>query len=149
MRILFLFLTLLSFALATVTERGSQSGKDLAKVAERWAEYWSSKQVDELVALYADDAVFHTGQGDRFSGKQVIRDIFKKALETNSSNITVESVRTEVSDKLAYDSGNYREVRGAGGDKHELTGTYVIVFRRQNGKWLIVEHVWTDKPSKT
>ena len=35
----------------------------------------------------------------------------------------------------------------AGGSKLELQGSYLMVFRKQNdGKWLIIEHVWTDKP---
>jgi uncharacterized protein (TIGR02246 family) len=120
-----------------------------AKAADRWATYWRSQQLEPLVALYAEDAVFLTGQGDRFTGKSAIRDIFKKALETNKSNLTVRSVRSEVSDNLAYDSGEYHElITPIGGEKRELTGNYIIVFRKENGKWLIVEHAWTDKPVK-
>src|SRR6266498_3812357 len=32
-------------------------------------------------------------------------------------------------------------------DKAAIRDLYLMVFRKQNdGKWLIVEHVWTDKP---
>jgi uncharacterized protein (TIGR02246 family) len=165
MRTLFLLLALVSLAFPSYISAGSstqsQAGgrfaksgpvtrKNLAKVAERWAGYWSAKQLDELVALYAEDAVFLTGQGDRFTGKKAIRDIFEKALKTNSSNITVRSLRTEIDDTLAYDSGDYHEVgTAAGADKRELSGSYIIVFRKQNGRWLIIEHAWTDKPAKS
>ena len=164
MRILLLMLTLLGLGYSNVSNRqplhagdgteateqaASTTRTDLAKVAEQWATYWRSQQLDPLVALYADDAVFLTGQGDRFTGKSVIRDIFRSALQTNKSNLTVRSVRTEVSDNLAFDSGEYHEViTPSGGEKRELTGNYIIVFRKQGGKWLIVEHAWTDKPAK-
>jgi uncharacterized protein (TIGR02246 family) len=169
MRILFLLVTLFWFSLSdparlagdqsntgtypgvtvTLPQNPTDTRNDLAKVAGQWAKYWQAKQLEQIAALYAEDAVFLTGQGDRFTGKSAIRDIFKKALETNSSNITVRSIRTEVAGTLAYDSGEYQEViTPAGGEKRELTGNYIIVFRKQNGKWLIVEHAWTDKPAK-
>ncbi len=60
-----------------------------------------------------------------------------------------EIVRTGVSGDLAYDSVDYRETitPAAGGSKLELQRNYLIVFRKQkDGRWLIVEHMWTDKP---
>jgi uncharacterized protein (TIGR02246 family) len=117
---------------------------DLSRVSYEWAKLWMAKDLKQVVELYADDGVFLTGSGDRLTGKAVIRDLFRKALETNTSNISVRSVRTEVSGDLAYDSGDYRETITpvAGGSKVELQRNYLIVFRKRNdGKWLIVEHV--------
>jgi ketosteroid isomerase-like protein len=64
---------------------------------------------------------------------------------------TPRSLVTEISGNLAYDSGDYLEtiIPGSGVAKTELKGNYVIVFKRQpSGKWLIIEHVWTDKPAQ-
>ena len=55
----------------------------------------------------------------------------------------------DASGDLAYDSGDYRETITpvAGGSKLELQGNDLIVFRKQkDGRWLIVENRWTDKP---
>jgi uncharacterized protein (TIGR02246 family) len=123
----------------------------LSRVCVQWAEYWRQKKLDDVVALYAPDAVFLTGTGDRFSGREAIRAIFKTAMEGHTSDLTPRSVVTEISGNLAYDSGDYLEttIPASGVAKTELKGNYVIVFKRQgSGKWLIIEHVWTDKPAQ-
>jgi len=123
----------------------------LSGVCGQWAEYWRQKKLDAVVALYAPEAVFLTGTGDRFSGREAIRAIFKTAMEGHTSELTPRSLVTEVSGNLAYDSGDYLETMtpASGVAKTELKGNYVIVFKRQgNGKWLIIEHVWTDKPAQ-
>ena len=135
----------------SVYSKASQSDpqSELSKVCNRWATLWMAKDLKQVVDLYADDGVFLTGSGDRFTGKTAIRDLFKKALETSTSDISVRSLRTEVSGNMAYDSGEYKEtiIPVGGGSKLELEGNYLIVFRKQkDGRWLIVEHAWTDKP---
>jgi len=123
----------------------------LSRVCGQWAEYWRQKQLDRVVALYAPDAVFLTGTGDRFSGREAIRAVFKTAMQGHTSDLTPRSMVTEVSGNLAYDSGDYLEtiIPASGVAKTELKGNYVIVFKRQpSGKWLIIEHVWTDKPAQ-
>jgi uncharacterized protein (TIGR02246 family) len=123
---------------------------NLAKVSEQWARAWSAKQLDKVIELYAPDAVFLTGTGDRITGRAAIRTAFKTALETITSKLEVRSIITEASGNLAYDSGDYRETITpvSGGTKLQHKGNYVIVFKRQaDGKWLIIEHVWTDAPA--
>ena len=123
----------------------------LSRVCGQWAGYWRQKKLDDVVALYAPDAVFLTGTGDRFSGREAIRAIFKTAMGGHTSDLTPRSLVTEVSGNLAYDSGDYLEtiIPVSGVARKELKGNYVIVFKRQpTGRWLIIEHVWTDKPAQ-
>lgn len=129
----------------------SRIARELSRVNGQWAEFWRAKQLDEIVGLYAPNAVFLTGTGDRIDGRAAIRAAFKTALETHQSDLTPRSLVTEVSGNLAYDSGDYQETitPALGGVKTESKGNYVIVFKRQsNGKWLIIEHVWTDAPAR-
>ncbi len=94
--------------------------------------------------------VFLTGQGQRIAGRAAIREVFKMALETNTSNLSVRSLVTEESGNLAYDSGEYQQtiIPVSEGAQLQLQGNYVILFKRQpDGKWLIVEHVWTVAPA--
>ena len=123
----------------------------LSRACGQWAEYWRQKKLEDVVALYAPDAVFLTGTGDRISGRDAIRAVFKTAMEGHTSDLTPRSLVTEISGNLAYDSGDYLEtiIPASGVAKTELKGNYVIVFKRQpSGKWLIIEHVWTDKPAQ-
>lgn len=123
----------------------------LSKVCGQWAEYWRQKKFDDVVALYAPEGVFLTGTGERFSGREAIRAIFKTTMAGHTSDLTPRSLVTEISGSLAYDSGDYLEkiVPASGIAKTELKGNYFIVFKRQgSAKWLITEHVWTDKPAQ-
>jgi uncharacterized protein (TIGR02246 family) len=123
----------------------------LSQVCGLWAEYWRQKKLDEVTALYAPNASFLTGSGDRISGRSAIRALFKTAMAGHTSDLIPRSLATEVSGNLAYDSGDYLETitTSTGVTKKELKGNYVIIFRRQrNGRWLIVQHVWTDKPAQ-
>src|SRR5712692_3142344 len=138
----------------TVTKVGIQQpskvAKDLEKIGADWANYWNAKQIDALIGLYAREAVFLTGQGNRITGRPAIREVFKTALKTNTSNLSVHSVVTEESGNLAYNSGEYQQTvtPASGGPQTHLQGNYVIVFKRQpDGKWLIVEHAWTVAPA--
>ncbi len=123
------------------------AGGDVSTFAEKWARSWDAKQLDQVMALYAPDAVFYQSTGERITGQSAIHDLFQKAQSTNTTSLSLHSVRSGVSGDLAYDSGDYRETIITGGVKGEAQGSYLIITRRQaNGRWLIVEHMWTGIP---
>jgi ketosteroid isomerase-like protein len=119
---------------------------DLAKLRGQWAQELHDKQLDQIIALYAPDAAFLAPSGGRFTGQAEIRGLFKTIMDTVTSNITFHSIVTESSGDLAFDSGDYNETlvpTKSGPDQH-YKGDYLIVFRRQkDGRWLIVQQVWT------
>jgi uncharacterized protein (TIGR02246 family) len=120
--------------------------EELAKLREQWAQELHDKQLDQVIALYAPDAAFLAPSGGCFTGQTEIRGLFKTIMDTVTSNITFHSIVTESSGDLAYDSGDYSEtlVPTKGGPDQHYKGDYLIVFRRQkDGKWLIVQQVWT------
>ena len=127
---------------------GTRSAPDVARLSERWAKEWSAKNLDSVIALYAEDAVFLTATGSRVTGRAAIRDLFEKALAANTSDLSVHSKVTEQSGNLAYDSGEYEETMTSGGVKRSGRGHYLVVFRRNSkNQWQIVEHMWTDAPA--
>ena len=120
----------------------------VAQISEKWAKEWSAKNVDALIALYAEDAVFLPANGSRVTGRAAIRDLFEKALAANTSDVRVHSKVTEQSGDLAYDSGEYEETATSGGVTRSGRGNYLVVFRRSGkDQWRIVEHMWTDAPT--
>jgi ketosteroid isomerase-like protein len=123
----------------TVTE-------ELAKLREQWVRELHDKQLDHIIARYAPDAAFLSPTGGRFTGQGAIRGLFKTIMDTVTSNLTLHSIVTESSGDLAYDSGDYTEtlVPTRGGPDQHYQGDYLVVFKRQkDGKWLIIQHVWT------
>jgi uncharacterized protein (TIGR02246 family) len=124
----------------------SGAAEELAKLREQWVRELRDKQLDQIIALYAPDAAFLSPSGGRFTGQGAIRGLFKTIMDTVTSNLTLHSMVTESSGDLAYDSGDYTEtlVPTKGGPDQHYQGDYLMVFKRQkDGKWLIVQHVWT------
>lgn len=117
-----------------------------AKLRGEWATALHSKQLDQLIMLYAPDAVFLTPDGDRFNGRPAIRQLSQKAMDTFTSDIKLHSIAREQSGNLGYDSGDYSEtlVANSDGARTEVKGSYLMVLKRQSdGRWLILEQVWT------
>lgn len=119
----------------------------IAKISERWAKEWSAKNLKGLLALYAEDAVFMTATGSRFTGRAEIRELFAGALASHPSKLQVTSSVTGQSGKLAYDSGEYEEIKSDAGVPSG-SGSYLVVLRRdRKNRWRIVQHMWTDLTS--
>jgi ketosteroid isomerase-like protein len=119
---------------------------DIAKIRSEWAKDLHSKQLDQIVALYAPEAVFLQPNGERVTSRAAIRDLCKKIMDTFTSDISLHSIVTEHSGDLAYDSGDFREslVKLSDGTTSEVQGNYLMIFKRQSdGTWLIVEQMWT------
>ena len=68
--------------------------------------------------------------------------------KTIGSKVTVQSVSLKCSGDIAYDIGTYsQEVPGAAaGEGKRVEGSYLVVLRRDIGKWLILAHASTAKP---
>ncbi|MCM3871497.1 MAG: SgcJ/EcaC family oxidoreductase [Pyrinomonadaceae bacterium] len=125
-----------------------RTANGIAQISETWAKEWGAKNLNALMALYAEDAVFLPANGSRVTGRAAIRDLFEKALAVNASELRIHSKVTEQSGDLAYDSGEYEETGTSSGVARSGRGNYLVVFRRHGkDQWRIVEHMWTDAPS--
>jgi uncharacterized protein (TIGR02246 family) len=141
LRFLALFVASLSFS--------AETGSTVPDVGAAWARDWSAKNLDQVMTLYAPDAVFFTTDGARFAGAPAIRDFFQKTLATNDPTIRMHRVGVAQSGKLAYQSGDYQETIVSGGHKTDYQGHYLLILQNQNGRWLIAEQMWTGAPSPT
>jgi uncharacterized protein (TIGR02246 family) len=125
-----------------------RAASNVAKISERWAKEWTAKNLEALVALYAEDAVFLPATGSRVTGRTAIRELFAGALASHPSQLQVHSEATEQSGHLAYDSGEYEELSPSGDVIPSGRGNYLLVVRRQGkNRWRIVQHMWTDETS--
>ena len=119
----------------------------VTKISEQWAKEWSAKNLNSVVDLYAEDAVFLPSTGSRVTGRPAIRELFAGALAAHTSQIQVRSKVSEQSGNLAFDSGEYEETSTAGGVTRTGRGNYLVVLRREGNRWRIVQHMWTDLPA--
>jgi uncharacterized protein (TIGR02246 family) len=124
---------------------------EIAKIREQWMREFNAKHLDGVVSLYASDGVFITGEGACIAGRTAVYDLYKSTFEVNNPDISLLSVKIEVSGDLAYDSGTYEEtigsVKNPSGPRPGNHGTYLMIFKRQpDGNWRIVEHMWAGRP---
>ncbi len=121
--------------------------KAIGSLRETWVRALRGKQLEQAVDLYVDDAVFFQPVGSPVTGRANIRALFATVMKTYDSDIQLDSKALGVSGNLAYDSGTYQEllVTIANGTKQQLTGSYLMVLKREpRGKWKIVQHMWTQ-----
>jgi ketosteroid isomerase-like protein len=145
------FATILAPIFARTTSAAPQASTivTLAKVREAWVQDLRTKQLEPILKLYADDAVFLQPTGERITGSAALRTLFQTIMSPFNSDLTLHSQNLETSGALAYDSGDFQETLTtiATGAKITSKGSYIIIYKRQpNGSWQIVQHVWTGTP---
>jgi uncharacterized protein (TIGR02246 family) len=118
----------------------SAEEKQIAEVRNSWLSNWNSNQLDNVMKLYATHATYLPSDGSRVSGQKDIRAYFEKLIGSKDS---VESVTTDCSGDMVYDSGSYAAVSA---DGKRVEGSYLVVLKHQDGKWLVVQHVSTTTP---
>jgi uncharacterized protein (TIGR02246 family) len=141
-------LLFLALSCAHTDDQRVHLGSDLGaleQIRNEWASDWNNKRIDLILQLYESDAVFLRPTAERTSGISSIRELFQKVLETNTPQITFHAGTIETSGNLAYDSGTYEETIASGGTTRATRGDYLLILKRQtDGRWLIVQHAWTD-----
>ncbi len=117
---------------------------DVAALNQQWAKDWSAKNLDAVMKQYAADATFLPVGAPRVNGREAIRAFFKKVLETNTPSITLRSTAKMSSGDLAYDLGEYDETVKNPAGSLSVHGSYLPVFKRVEGTWLIAAQSWTE-----
>jgi ketosteroid isomerase-like protein len=121
-------------------------GPDFAGLRHAWESSLHARHLDASVALYAPDGVFVLADGSRYKGRNAICMLYGGAMKMYLSNLHFQSLASYAAGDLAYDSGRWTEtltLRSSGKTK-KSTGSYMTVYRYMNGRWLIVEQVWTS-----
>lgn len=147
MRSFMVIIIALAAACTVAVEKPEDFAREIRRVGmvrETWETDWNAKRLDHVMTLYADDAVFLRPTSERTTGWSAIRSLFSKVLERNTPHIVLHSITIERSGNLAYDSGTYEETIISGGVTRATRGDYLLVLKRQAGRWLIVQQAWTD-----
>jgi ketosteroid isomerase-like protein len=105
------------------------------QVRQAFLRAYNAKDVDAVVALYADDATL-VSDGGTFKGRDEIRNWVKSGLDQGSRLEAIEPSVEKSSGTLAYGTG--RTKRRVGSIIH--LGQYLIVMEKIGGEWKIVQH---------
>jgi ketosteroid isomerase-like protein len=120
-------------------------------VSQQWAGFWNAKNLDATMTLYAPEPVFLPASGERWAGPAQLRRNFARVLKKFDPRLSLQSLKSETSGNLGYDSGTFDEVLAPakGGKAIHAKGNYLFVFQRPNrrGGWKILEQAWTQSGS--
>ena len=137
----------LMLSFAAVSADAASAPADIAQLREDWVRDWQAKKLEDVLALYAPDAVWVSGDGTRVTGIAALREFFVPVMKGFSAKVFMRSVSGEASGDLGYDSGDYSELTSRlanPSDKFAFHGAYLIVARRVDGHWRIAEQFWTE-----
>ena len=98
------------------------------QVRQEFLRAYNAKDVDAVVALYADDATM-VSDGGTFKGRDEIRNWVKSGLDQGSRLETIEPTVEKSSGTLAYGTGRTRRLVGS----VVHLGQYLIVMEKISG----------------
>jgi uncharacterized protein (TIGR02246 family) len=138
----------------------SKAESTIRQLTQDWALACNNKQLDDMVALYAADAMVLRPNVPPVRGTAAIREFLFSALEAGLGDVQMETVRVELFGDVAYETGRCNMlVPSAVGKRREERGKYVIIYAKQkSGDWQTVVDSWstdlslnlsTEVPGKT
>jgi uncharacterized protein (TIGR02246 family) len=126
-------------------ENMSRSEAAVRRLTQEWVMACNTRHLDELLDLYAPDALVMRSNLPLLRGAAAVREFFFTALESGLGEVSVEPIRVEVVGELAHEVGRYSAlVPGTTGKRREERGKYLWVFAKQSGgEWKLVSECWS------
>jgi len=119
--------------------------KAIRDMETAWVKEFAAKDMDKIVAHYADDGMVLLSNAPTMSGKDAIRAGMKDAIADPKFSLDLKTAKVYVSkDDLAYSQGTYSTIATDPKTKKLMTetGRYVEVYKKQSdGSWKIVEDI--------
>jgi uncharacterized protein (TIGR02246 family) len=116
----------------------------------QWNQDFASKDVDKIVAHYADDAILMNPGMPSSSGKDAIRNNLKQMVSDPALSLKFRATKVEVakSGDVAYTQGSYTLTMTDPQTKQVINdhGSYVTTYRKQpDGAWKAVADIATSE----
>ena len=128
----------------------SRAEAAVRKLSQDWAQACNTKHLDDLVDLYAADAMVVRPNVQPVRTAAAIREYFFAALEAGLGDVEMDPLRVELLGEFAYEVGRCTMlVPAAMGKRREERGKYVILSARQAGEWKVVVDCWSSDLSLT
>jgi uncharacterized protein (TIGR02246 family) len=136
---------LLSLFLTACTKPDTREAdtKAIKDTEAAWVKAAATKNADQYLAFYTDDASLLMPNAPIFTGKAAIKEAITPMVNDPNFSLTFSATKVEISKSgdLAYTQGPYKmtfsDVRG---NKFEDEGKYLTVWRKQpDGTWKAVE----------
>ena len=124
----------------------SRAETAVRRITQDWVVSCNTKHLDDLLELYAADALVLRSNYPAVRGAAAIREFFFSAIDSGLGEVELDPIRVEVLGDVAYEAGRCKAlVPGALGKRREERGKYLWVFTRQsNGEWKLASDCWSS-----
>ncbi len=114
---------------------------DIGRLTSAWVDAFNSGDAARIAALYDDEAVLlGTTAKQPVSGAAAIRAYFAQAAGDGAARVALGEHTARAYGDTAIDSGLYNFFFVRDGKPVLMPARYTVVYRKRDGKWLIVEH---------
>jgi uncharacterized protein (TIGR02246 family) len=133
-------------AAAAKGEPMTRSEAAVRRLTQEWVLACNTRRLDELIELYAADALVLRSNLPPIRGALAVREFFYSSLEAGLGEVAVDPIRVEVLGDVAHEVGRYSAlVPGASGKRREERGKYLWVFAKQaSGDWKLTSECWSS-----
>jgi uncharacterized protein (TIGR02246 family) len=135
------------FAHAQSTARKDQAA--IRKADKDWSQAVEGKNLDKTISFYAEDAAVLPFNAPKAVGTQSIRQLWNHLFQSPGFHLQFAPGKIAVarSGDMAYEIGRFElTMTGPGGAPAVTPGKYVVVWKKQNGRWKAVADIFnTDK----
>ncbi len=137
-----------------MTMRPSPSEEDVEvliyKRTEEWVRLWNAGQFDQVMELYAPDALYLPARHHPIFGRGHIREYLLGPAQPTTTDFTLDTQFIQLSGDLVYDVGRYSiAFPQADGSKKLDRGRYLVIWTKvAPGDWrILVYAAWSsDEP---
>jgi uncharacterized protein (TIGR02246 family) len=125
------------------TDTHAEADDAIQKLVQKWSRCFNSKRLDELVDLYSQDSIVLRPNSASAHGQEAVRQLLQTALDAGLGDVQLDCADIGIVGDFACLTGRSKMlVPTAPAKRHEQTGKYLIVARRENGQWKIVADSW-------
>jgi len=132
----------------TMALRGdlSRAEASVRAITQEWVLACNTKHLDDLLELYASDALLLRSNYPPIRGAAAVREFFFGALNAGLGEVEMEPLRIDVVGDLAYEAGRCKAlIPSSTGKRREERGKYLWVCGRQsNGEWRLTADCWSS-----
>ena len=127
--------------------------KDQASIRERseaFVKAFNAKEVDGVLAVYAENAVFMPPNEPVIRGREALKTFFDDLIKSGATGLRLNVGEVSGHGPLAYQSGTYEmEVKRATGQGTRDRGKYLFVLRKMGDTWRYEYSMWnSDLPQQ-
>lgn len=129
------------FLFHATAARSDETRESIEATNRAFAAAFLRGDADAVAGLYTSDAQLIPPGAEIVSGRPAIAAFWKGAIEAGLKDIVLETQRVESTGDLAWEMGAVRLVAPDGGVSQDR---YLVVWKRENGKWQLHRDIWNS-----